>query len=143
MADGPPNIDGVTVTLADDGVRIDLDTAALFDSGSAVLRKDALKPFESILQKVKKTQYLLDIEGHADDRAFYRKVGDEVETNWSLSGRRASAVVYELGRMRFRSARLRIVGYASNKPKIDYKGKVGSELEKARAENRRVSLLVH
>ncbi len=51
MADGPPNIDGVTVTLADDGVRIDLDTAALFDSGSAVLKKDALKPFESILQK--------------------------------------------------------------------------------------------
>ncbi len=92
---------------------------------------------------MKKTQYLLDIEGHADDRAFYRKVGDEVETNWSLSGRRASAVVYELGRMRFRSARLRIVGYASNKPKIELQGKSWFRIEKARAENRRVSLLVH
>lgn len=143
LADGPPLVDGVTVTLADDGVRIDLDTAALFESGSAALKKGALEPFTPILEKIKKTQYLLDIEGHADDRAFFRRTGDEVETNWSLSGRRASTVVYELGRMKFRNGRLRIVGYASNKPKIPIKGKKGSALEAARAENRRVSLLVH
>lgn len=143
IADGPPEIGGVSVQLADDGVRLDLETAALFKTGSAVLKPGALDPLAGLLDEIKKTAYTIDIEGHADDQRLFRRDGDEIETNWSLSGRRASTVVFHMQEFGFDNSRLRIVGYASNKPKVDIVGKIGVALEKARAENRRVSLLVH
>ena len=143
IAIGPPKVSGISVELAEDGVRLDLESAALFETGSAVLRRNALKPYFKILREVRKTKYFLDIEGHADDQPLFRRDGKEIETNWSLSGRRASTVVYQLTLLGFKQERLRIVGYASNKPKAEFKGKSGQALEKARAENRRVTILVH
>lgn len=142
VAEKDPGVPGVKVRMAPDGVRLDLDTAALFDTGSAVLKKDALEPLAPLLKEVLKTSYTIDIEGHSDDRAFYRKNGGEVDTNWSLSGRRASSVTHHLLNFGFKEERVRIVGYASNKPKVPIAKKTGKELEAARAENRRVSLLV-
>lgn len=130
------------VHMAPDGVRLDLDTAALFDTGSAVLKVGALSPLKPLLREMIQTEYQIDVEGHTDDRPYYRHKGGELETNWSLSGRRASSVLHFLLDQGFAPARLRIVGYASNKPKqpIDNLDEAG--LEQARAENRRVSLLV-
>ncbi|MGE0173848.1 MAG: flagellar motor protein MotB [Oligoflexales bacterium] len=144
IVEGDPGVPGVEVRMAEDGVRLDLDTAALFDTASAILKPGALEPLEPILQKVLKTKYEIDVEGHSDDRPFYRKgkeAGD-VETNWSLSGRRASSVVYHLMKMGFDKSRVRIVGYAQTKPKVEIKSLRGSALENARSKNRRVSLLV-
>ncbi len=142
VAEKDPGVPGVKVSMAPDGVRLDLDTAALFDTGSAVIKKGALEPLAPLLSEIIKTGYTIDIEGHSDDRALYRKTGNEVETNWSLSGRRASSVTHHLLDFGFKEERVRIVGYASNKPKVSIKKKQGKELEAARAENRRVSLLV-
>lgn len=137
-----PGIPGVKVRLADDGVRLDLDTAALFDVASAVLRPGALEPIQPLLIMVKSTGYRLDVEGHSDDQPFFKKVGDEVETNWSLSGRRASSVVNRLREMGFAPNRLRIVGYADTRPKVPIQGLEDVALDQARAENRRVSILI-
>lgn len=137
-----PGIPGVKVRLAKDGVRIDLDTAALFDTGSAVVKKDSLVPLMPLFKEIRATRYLIDVEGHTDDRKFFRKKGEEIETNWSLSGRRASSVIYHLLNFGFSSKKLRIVGYASTKPISPVNGKTEAQLEQARTENRRVSLLV-
>ena len=133
---------GVTVRLAEDGVRIDLQSAAFFDTASAVLKPEALTPLGTVLQRIRHTQYSIDIEGHSDDRDYYRQQGDEIETNWSLSGRRAASVVNYLKDFGFGESRLRIVGYASNKPQVITAGLTDEALEEARAKNRRVSLLV-
>jgi len=143
IAIGPPEVSGVSVQLAKDGVRLDLESAALFDTGSAKLKKDSMKPLTKLLHEILKTEYFIDIEGHADDRNFFRREGDEIYTNWSLSGRRSSSVALYLINFGFNEKRLRVLGYASNRPKVKIKGKSGKELEKARAKNRRVSLLVH
>lgn len=137
-----PGIPGVKVGLAVDGVRIDLDTAALFDSASAVPKPGVLEPLEPLLSLVLQTAYRVDVEGHSDDVAFYRRQGTELETNWSLSGRRASSVLHHLLEMGFASERMRIVGYADTRPKAPIAGLPAEELERARAENRRVSLLI-
>lgn len=142
IAEKDPGVPGVKVNMAPDGVRLDLDTAALFDTASAVLKPNALEPIKPLLDEILKTNYTIDIEGHSDDRRMYRKVGKEIETNWSLSGRRSSSVTHHLLEFGFKSSRLRIVGYAANKPKVTLKGKTGKDLDEARAENRRVSLLV-
>jgi chemotaxis protein MotB len=142
IAEKDPGIPGVEVRLAEDGVRLDLDTAALFDTASSVLKPHALDPIEPLLLKILATDYKIDIEGHTDDRPFFRKDGEEIETNWSLSGKRASRVVFHLTKMGFKGSRLRIVGYASTKPRVKMQGLVEGEVGGARAKNRRVSLLV-
>lgn len=133
---------GVSVNLASDGVRLDFESAALFDSGSSYVREGALKPMEPMLKRILATSYTVDVEGHTDDVPLYRKEGQEVETNWSLSGRRAGSVVSYLAQYGFSESRLRIVGYSANKPRVSIHDKSGLALEKARSENRRVSLLV-
>ena len=134
---------GVTVNLDKDGVRLNLEVAALFETASAKLKPNALKPIHTLLHEINKSKYSIDVEGHTDDRRFYFINGNgNVETNWSLSGRRASTVVRYLIRLGFKQKRLRVVGYASNKPISSIANKTGNRLARARAQNRRVSLLV-
>lgn len=142
LAQAAQGQDGVSVRLADDGVRIDLQSAAFFDTASAVLKPQALDPLAPILARIRLTSYSIDVEGHSDDRDYFRRQGDEIETNWSLSGRRAASVVNYLKDNGFGENRLRIVGYASNKPQVATTGLNDQQLEEARAKNRRVSLLV-
>ena len=137
---------GVSVRLGEDGVHLDFESAALFDTGSAKLRSGSLDPMIPMLKRILSTKYSLDVEGHTDDVPLYRmekmKDGEEIETNWTLSGRRASSVVNWLVGCGFGEGRLRIVGYAATRPKEDIGSLTGVRLEGARSENRRVSLLI-
>jgi chemotaxis protein MotB len=146
IIEGQPGIPGVKVHLAEDGVRLDLDTGALFDSGSARLKPNAIDPLMPILKIIKDTQYTIDVEGHTDDAPMHRifKIDGvpNIENNWSLSGRRASSVINVLLGEGFQGDRMRIVGYAETRPIQDYRGKEDAELEAARTLNRRVSLLI-
>lgn len=142
IVEGIPGIPGASVHLANDGVRVDLDTAVLFDPGSAVIRDDALQSMTPLLKAILETEYRIDVEGHSDDVPYYRVVEGETETNWSLSGKRASSVILFLRSLGFSAQRLRAVGYADTRPVVEIGGKTGTALERARARNRRVSLLI-
>ncbi|MDE3269155.1 MAG: OmpA family protein [Pseudomonadota bacterium] len=134
---------GVAVHLDKDGIRLNLEVAALFETASARLKRHALRRIHPLLQEIRRSKYNIDVEGHTDDRSFYAVSTDgDIETNWSLSGKRASTVVRYLMRLGFNKKRLRVVGYASNKPISDIANKTGLKLAQARAQNRRVSLLV-
>lgn len=133
---------GVKVELAPDGVRVDLDTTILFDTGSSILRTENLLALRPLLAEVLRTDYRLDVEGHTDDVPLHRIHGEERESNWSLSGRRASSLIHYLQEMGFPEDRMRIVGYGPTHPKISTLGVAGQQLEDARAQNRRVSLLI-
>jgi chemotaxis protein MotB len=137
---------GVSVRLAEDGVRLDFESAALFDTGSAILRQGSLDPMIPTLRRILATKYSIDVEGHTDDVPLYKREkgrgAEEVETNWTLSGRRASSVVNWLIDYGFSESRLRIVGYAATRPKIDVGQLDGAKLDRARSENRRVSILI-
>ncbi|MBB3061273.1 OmpA/MotB family protein [Microbulbifer rhizosphaerae] len=137
-----PGVPGASVELAKDGVRVNLDTAALFAPGSAVIKSRALDSLEPLLDEIHQTDYQVDIEGHSDDVPYYRVIDGETETNWSLSGKRASSVILHLLSMGFSSQRLRAVGYADTRPVVDVTGISGAALAEARARNRRVSLLI-
>ena len=142
IIEGTPGIPGASVHLAKDGVRVDLDTGVLFAPGKAVIKGKALGTIAPLLKEILITDYLIDIEGHTDDVPFYRKVDGEIETNWSLSGKRASSVILHLRSFGFAAHRLRAVGYAHTRSVVSIKGKSGAQLENARARNRRVSLLI-
>jgi chemotaxis protein MotB len=142
IIEGTPGIPGASVHLAKDGVRVDLDTGVLFAPGKAVIKGKALGTIAPLLKEILVTNYHIDIEGHTDDVPFYRRVNGEIETNWSLSGKRASSVILHLRSFGFSAQRLRAVGYAHTRSVVDIKGKKGAALENARARNRRVSLLI-
>lgn len=142
IVNGQPGVPGASVHLDSDGVRVDLDTSILFDQGKAVIKNDVLSALDPVLKKILATEYLVDVEGHTDDVAYYRIVDGETVTNWSLSGKRASSVILHLKYLGFSSERLRVIGYADTRPVVDTKGMHGEELERARARNRRVSLLI-
>ena len=142
IIEGTPGIPGASVHLAKDGVRVDLDTGVLFAAGSAIIKGKALDSIDPLLQEIMNTKYVIDVEGHTDDVPFYRVVDGETETNWSLSGKRASSVILHLKSFGFSSSRLRAVGYAHTRPVIETNGKSGNRLNDARARNRRVSLLI-
>lgn len=143
IIEGVPGVPGAIVHIDPDGVRVDLDTGVLFDQGSAIIKRDALVSIEPILQKILLTDYRVDVEGHSDDVPYYRIIDGETVTNWSLSGKRASSMIVHLGSLGFGGERLRAVGYAHTRPVVDIRDKHGSDLEEARARNRRVSLLIH
>lgn len=142
IVEGTPGIPGASVQLSNDGVRVDLDTAVLFDPASAIVKDDALESLQPLLEEVLPTEYRIDVEGHTDDLPFYRVVEGEADTNWSLSGKRAASVILHLRTLGFSPHRVRAVGYADTHPVVDPAGKTGRELEEARARNRRVSLLI-
>ncbi len=129
------------------GVRLDMDSIALFDTGSAVLKANTLNSLVNALRTVSNSKYKIDVEGHTDDTPLYKvqdtDFGKEIETNWSLSGRRASAVALLLKKIGVKDSRLRVVGYADTQPKESISGKTGNRLQSARQKNRRVSLLLH
>ncbi|MCX4027043.1 flagellar motor protein MotB [Endozoicomonas sp. SM1973] len=146
IVEDDPDVSGVSVRMAKDGIRLVLDTKALFETGSANLKPQALDSLEPILLSILATKYTIDVEGHTDDAPLHRyyRMNNEylLETNWSLSGRRASSVIHFLLQFGFTEKRLRLVGYASTRPINRFDGKKGTALEAARANNRRVSLLV-
>ena len=146
IVEGRPGVPGVQVRLAPDGVRLNLDTGALFEIGSARLKPNALDPLQPLLAEIAKTTYTIDIEGHTDDQPLHRyyRMEDErmLETNWSLSGKRAASVIEYLIQFGLPEDRLRLVGYASNRPLQSVSQKSGPTLEQARAQNRRVTLLI-
>lgn len=142
VVEGRPGVPGVSVKLDSDGVRLDLDASILFDQGRAVINNDALHAIDPLLLEILATDYSVDVEGHTDDVAYYRVIDGETVTNWSLSGKRASSVILHLKRLGFSPHRLRVVGYADTQPVVQTVGIYGDELDRARAKNRRVSLLV-
>ena len=139
---GVPGVPGASVILAEEGVRVDLDTRILFAPGEAIIDPEALIAIDRVLQQILATEYRVDIEGHSDDVAYYQVVNGEVNTNWTLSGKRAGSMVLHMLKMGFPKQRLRTVGYADTRPVIDPEGKQGEALAEARERNRRVSLLV-
>jgi len=143
IIEGTPGIPGASVRLAEDGVRVDLDTGVLFATGSAVIRGDSLVSLAPLFAVVKATDYRIDVEGHTDDVPYYRYEDGEVDTNWSLSGKRAGSVILHLRSLEFNPERLRAVGYADTRPVVDVGGLDAASLAEARAKNRRVSLLIH
>ena len=143
IIEGTPGVPGATVELAEDGVRVDLDTGVLFATGSAVIKGDALRSLGPLFDAIKVTDYQVDIEGHTDDVPYWRNDDGEIDTNWSLSGKRAGSVILHLRSRHFAAGRLRAVGYADTRPVVPVNGLAGEALDEARARNRRVSLLIH
>lgn len=122
------------IRLEKRGLVVSMAAAALFDSGSADMRKDSLPMLDVVVQKLMETGHPIMVEGHTDDRVAK---GSAYRSNWDLSTARATRVVsYMVEEFAFPPDMLSAAGYASYHPVSD------NETAEGRAANRRVDLVV-
>lgn len=127
----------VITELGMSGLMVEFLGGVLFESGSDELSDFAAKEALPILEILKKTdrKYYLSFEGHTDD------VGSD-ELNWALSSARGVALLNKMRDLKVPQERMSVAGFGSSRPKVQVNGKTGTELESARAANRRVVIRV-
>lgn len=132
------NLDSVVVTAVTDGIRIDLDSENLYDSGSASLKPEGkvlISEFAEAMKEVDLTGRSIIVEGHSDDLPIHTK---QFDSNWELSGARAIEVTKQLIKFNVDKSQLRAVAFADAQPRADK----ALPIEEQRQLNRRVVIYI-
>ena len=117
---------------------LELNSAAFFDVGSAMLSEKGRAILKEVAENIKSDvykDYQVTVEGHTDDSPI--KTG-QFPSNWELSTARASAVVHYFLENGMQPQRLRAAGYADTFPKVPNRDAQGNALPDNQAQNRRV-----
>jgi chemotaxis protein MotB len=131
--------DQVSVTLDTKGVKIEFANVALYQSGSADIKPDAIATLKKVTQVIRDTSHkthLVEVEGHTDDVPIHT---EKFPSNWELSSVRATNVVKYLLAQGIEKERLKAAGYADSRPKEDSQN---LPLNQQREDNRRVVIFV-
>ncbi|WP_338357584.1 OmpA family protein [Yeosuana marina] len=128
---GMPGADIDAVAAIGGALRMNLDSAVLFETGKYKLKEEGIKAIRELALKMKNIQKgTITVEGHTDD------VGSEA-TNKSLSLARAKSVSAELKKLIPNTAfKWKEMGFGESKPLVD------NNSEENRAKNRRVEILI-
>lgn len=108
---------------------IELDSAMLFASGSAVAQsraKDIVKVVSDIIAPINN---FIRVRGYTDNQTIRNEI---FSSNWELSVARATSILIEFERIGIESARMAIEGYGQYSPFAN------NDTEQGRAKNRKV-----
>ena len=117
------------VAAVGSAVRLSLDAAVLFDSGSAVLKPEAEDTLARAAEAIAGRDGRVRIEGHTDSEG-------DAPANLRLSEQRATAVRDALAARGVDASRLEIVGHGESRPVAS------NDSADGRARNRRVELIL-
>ena len=131
-----------TTTLGSDhmGLILDIESDTFFNSGSAVLKANAIPVLRRLASTLNATRYNIfrfEVQGHTDDSPIHT---DQFPSNWELSAARASAVTRFLIDNGIDPTRLRAVGLADNQPLYPNRNAYGEPIQHNQQRNRRVRL---
>lgn len=109
--------DQVSVTLDAQGVKIEFANVALYESGSADIKSEAISTLKEVTQVIRETSHkthMVEVEGHTDDVPIHT---EKYPSNWELSSVRATNIVKYLLAQGIEKERLKAAGYADSRPK--------------------------
>ncbi|HVV51149.1 MAG TPA: flagellar motor protein MotB [Polyangia bacterium] len=131
----------VKTVLDDDGLRMELKSALLFDSGQAEITAAGHQAIDRVgkLLPTIDSRYQIAIEGHTDDVPIHT---GRFDSNWELSSARAINVLKLFTAIGVSPQRLSAQGYADTRPASPVQGDAAAQA-RARGENRRVVIRVH
>jgi len=131
----------VKTVLDDDGLRMELKSALLFDSGQAEITAAGHQAIDRVgkLLPTIDNRYQIAIEGHTDDVPIHT---GRFDSNWELSSARAINVLKLFTAIGVSPQRLSAQGYADTRPASPVQGDAAQQT-RARSENRRVVIRVH
>ena len=114
-------------------VEMEINESVLFPAGRAQLSELGISVLVRLSRLLKLHVGTISVEGHTDNLPIKT---DQFPSNWELSGSRASSVVRHLTSNGVEPGKLRIVGYADNRP-------LGTnESPDGRQRNRRVNIVL-
>jgi chemotaxis protein MotB len=114
-------------------VEVEIKNNVLFNSGSAIVNKEAEAPLAEIAAVLREVPNRIQVEGFTDNRPINTPV---YPSNWELSAARAANVVNLLMRNGVRPERMAAVGYGEFQPIAD------NGIESGRVQNRRVVIVI-
>jgi len=124
----------IKLLKSDKGLIIRVNSRMLFDEGSAVIKKDALKSLNEIIKVLTKIDNPVIIEGHTDSTPIKNA---QFPSNWELSTARATNIIsYMMRTGNISPKRLCAVGYGEYMPISNNTSNNGRIL------NRRVDIIV-
>ncbi|MBR4127205.1 MAG: flagellar motor protein MotB [Alphaproteobacteria bacterium] len=131
-----------TATLGSDhmGLILDIESDTFFNSGSAVLKSQAipiLRRLTSTLNAKRYNIFRFEVQGHTDDDPIHT---EQYPSNWELSSARASVVTRYLIQNGIDPTRLRAVGLADIQPLYPNRDAHGNPIKHNQRRNRRVRL---
>ncbi|HVY41111.1 MAG TPA: OmpA family protein [Polyangia bacterium] len=133
--------DQVKTVVDDNGLKMELKNALLFESGQADITptgRSAINRVAKLLPSID-SRYQIAIEGHTDDVPIHT---GRFDSNWELSSARAINVLKLFTAAGIDPQHLSAQGYADTRPATPIQGDAAAQT-RARAENRRVVIRVH
>jgi chemotaxis protein MotB len=127
----------VQITQLKDKLTVNMVDKILFDSGSAVIKKNGEKVLDrvaGILKGVADRQ--IKVEGHTDNVPISSRLAEKFPSNWELSTARATTVVRYLQGRGVNPGVLSAEGYAEFHPVAP------NETDAGKAANRRIEIVL-
>lgn len=115
------------------GIVIRITDTAIFDSGSAEIRKGAMESVDGLTGVLSGMSENLQVEGHTDNLPIKSPI---YPSNWELSSARATSIVRRFIADGIDPKRLTAIGYGEYRPLTD------NDTEENRIKNRRVDIVV-
>ncbi|KJY80405.1 OmpA/MotB family protein [Vibrio nigripulchritudo] len=128
----------ITLTQVPDGIKVDFDTEALYQQGSAELSEEGIRLlgiFADSLKKMDISGKEVVVEGHTDDVPIQN---EEFDSNWELSGARAIGVARYLISLSVDRNIISAVAFADTYPQ----SAEAESIKEQRKQNRRVSIYI-
>lgn len=125
----------VKLDITKRGLVITFVSEVLFDSGKAVLRKEAYPILDKVVSVIKEKvpDRYIGIEGHTDNQPIKYSGW---KSNWELSTARATTVLHYLEDAGIEPAKLQATGFG------EYRPVASNKTEEGRQENRRVEVVI-
>ena len=128
----------MSATLSPYGLKIELSSNSLFNSGSADVKgsmQSSLTDLSGIIQGLGEEDYIVEVEGHTDNVPINTA---KFPSNWELSSLRAVNVAKLFESMGVNKNQLSAIAYADTRPKQPNVDSNGIALPENQASNRRV-----
>ncbi len=127
----------VQITQLKDKLTVNMVEKILFDSGSAVIKKNGMKVLDRVAEILKGLSgQQIKVEGHTDNVPIGPGLAEKFPTNWELSTARATTVVRYLQSRGVGPAALSAEGYA------DYRPVSPNNTDEGKAKNRRIEIVL-
>lgn len=127
----------IQITQLKDKLTVNLVEKILFDSGSAVIKRNGKKVLDrvaEILKTVAKQQ--IRVEGHTDNVPIGPGLADRFPTNWELATARATTVVRYLQERGVNPTFLSADGYS------EYRPVAPNDTDEGKSRNRRIEIVL-
>ena len=127
----------IQITQLKDKLTVNMVDKILFDSGSAVIKRNGKKVLDRVADILKPiTSQQIKVEGHTDNVPIGAGLSERFPSNWELSTARATTVVRYLQERGVNPGLLGAEGYAEFQPVAP------NESDEGRARNRRIEIVL-